>query len=95
MMATIRQTTYRCDVCGEKQTKRSDLVSVRAEKGTHSYYNDSLKGVKADFCAQCEYMLIVALGPFYGYEETAAMLARPEPKPKKVKDERVDTPNQA
>ena len=94
-MATIRQTTYRCDVCGTKQETKADLVSIRAEKGVHSYYSDNLKGVKADFCTTCEEEFLIAIGPFYGYDATVAQLRRPEPKPKKVKDGRADTTDKA
>lgn len=86
-MATIRKTTYRCDVCGNEVEKKADLVQIRAEKGIHSRYSyqSSVSGVKADFCLTCENALIDDLARYYGgVDKVAEQLARPKPKPKKV-----------
>ena len=82
-MATIRKTTYRCDVCGEAVPSRKDLVQLRVEKGPrgYGYYNSNNVGVKADFCDSCEVKFLAALAPFYG--ETPE-LRRDPPKPKRA-----------
>lgn len=82
-MATIRKVIHRCDSCGMDQAAGRDLVQLRVEKGTHGRYGQ-LVGAKADFCNECEYLLLTALKGYFG-AEVYELLRRKPPRAKKTK----------
>lgn len=79
MMATIRKTIYRCDICSKQVNKKSDLWKQRIVPGnitwSELYYGRGTKqGLWIEMCETCEKEFVANLMEFTDNEAPSDLL---------------------